>query len=141
MVVFEFSKKMPMLDQMISGLQSFSVIDCLRSNKKDLEPLFVQSAVFVPNADVLLESIEPEFSEAGSNRKDKEVDVFKFFHDFVKDLHSDGPGKCMKHSILIFVYDVWSIHNFTTFYFIGHAYGGARISHQACDCTQLHKQD
>ena len=92
MVVFDFSKKMPMLDQMISGLQSFGVLDCLRSNKKDLEPLFVQSAVFVPNAEVLLESIEAEFSEAGSNRKDKEVDVFKFFHDFVEDLHCDGPG-------------------------------------------------
>ena len=82
MVAFEFSKKMPMLEQMISGLQSFGIVECLRSNKKDLEPLFVQSAVFVPNAKVLLESIEAEFSAAGSNKKDKEVDVFKFSHDF-----------------------------------------------------------
>lgn len=88
--MFEFSKKMPMLDQLISGLQSFGVLECIRNNRKELETVFVQSTVFTPTADVLLQSIETEFSETGSNKKEEEINIFKYFSDFVED--SEGSG-------------------------------------------------
>ena len=85
--MYDFSRYLPMLDQLITGLGSFGIIDALREDKASMEQLFVakHSPCFVPSADQLLDGIKADFSEDGSNRKDKEVDVHKFFCDFLQD--------------------------------------------------------
>jgi hypothetical protein len=52
-----------------------------------MEALFVaaHSTMFVPTADQLLDSIYGAFSDDGSNHKEKEIDIYKYFCDFVQD--------------------------------------------------------
>lgn len=89
----EVCKLLPMLDQLISGLESFGLLETVRDKKSVLEPLFVaeRSGCFMPTADLLLDSIDGLFSDKGSNLKAKEVDIFKFFSDFIQDC-SDTEG-------------------------------------------------
>ncbi|XP_028402261.1 uncharacterized protein LOC114525236 [Dendronephthya gigantea] len=89
-VMYDFSRYLPMLDQLAAGLSSFGVMDALRENRLIMEALFVakHSKYYMPTTDQFLDGIYAVFSEDGSNRKDKEVDVHKFFCDFVQD--TDG---------------------------------------------------
>lgn len=86
-VMYDFAKYLPMMDQLITGLGSFGVIDAARENKVVMEALFVvkHSINFVPTADQLLDSIDGVFGEDGSNHKEKEIDIFKYFCDFLQD--------------------------------------------------------
>ncbi|CAB3978943.1 G2 M phase-specific E3 ubiquitin- ligase-like [Paramuricea clavata] len=86
-VMYDFSRYLPMLDQLTAGLSSFGVMDAVKENRVIMEALFVakHSTCFVPTTDQFLDGIDAAFSEDGSNRKDKEVDIHKFFCDFVQD--------------------------------------------------------
>ena len=86
-VLYDFARHLPMLDQFATGLSSFGVLDVMKQNRPIMEALFVakHSNFFVPITDKFLDRIDAEFSEDGSNRKDKEVDIHKFFCDFVQD--------------------------------------------------------
>jgi hypothetical protein len=85
--MYDFSRYLPMLDQFTAGLSSFGVMDAVKENRVIMEALFVakHSTCFVPTTDQFLDGIDAAFSEDGSNRKDKEVDIHKFFCDFVQD--------------------------------------------------------
>ena len=90
----EVCKLLPMLDQLIYGLELFGFLETLRDKKYVLEPLFVaeRSKCFLPTADLLLDNIDGQFSDEGSNHKAKEVDIFKLFTDFIQDC---GEAECM----------------------------------------------
>lgn len=91
--MYEFSSKMPMLDQMVEGLRSFGMLGCIKQNAKLLEQVFTSSATFSVHAELFLENIVGNFSEAGSNYKEVEINIFKFFSDYVEDC--DDPGKVL----------------------------------------------
>jgi len=87
----EFQTIMPMLDQLRMGLESFCVLEALQSNKGILQPLFVEgSSIFKPTRDVILDNVVVEFSEDGTNAKIKEIDIFKYFSDFIMDCSETG---------------------------------------------------
>lgn len=73
----EFQTIIPMLDQLRMGLESFCLLEEVRSSKDILEPLF-------------LDSVVAEFSEDGTNAKTKEINIFKYFHDFIMDCSETG---------------------------------------------------
>ena len=85
--MYDFARYIPMLDQLTTGLSSFGVIDAVKENRVIMEPLFVakHSTYFVPTTDQFLDDTDAAFREDGSNRKEKEVDIHKFFCDFVQD--------------------------------------------------------
>ena len=68
-----------MLDQMIEGLRSFGVLQCIKKHPDLLQPVFAKSSIFSVNAETFLESMQGEFSEPGSNTKEAEVNIYKFF--------------------------------------------------------------
>lgn len=76
-----------MLDQVRMGLESFCLLEAIRNNKTILQPLFVAqgSPRFNPTRDLILDNAVALFSEDGTNAKMKEIDIFKFFHDFIMD--------------------------------------------------------
>ena len=85
-VMTEFQTIIPMLDQLRMGLESFCLLEALQSKKKILQPLFLEgSSFFKPTRDLILDSVVAEFSEDGTNAKIKEIDIFKYFHDFIMD--------------------------------------------------------
>ncbi len=75
--MFDFAKRLPMMHQLVSGLNSFGVVEAARANKAVMEGLFVagHSTMFVPTADQLLDSIYGAFSDDGSNHKENEIDT------------------------------------------------------------------
>ena len=81
---------MPMLDQMIEGLRSFGMFECIKENAKLLEPVFAKSSIFSVNAETFLGSMVGEFSETGSNTKEVEINVYKFFNDYIEDCEYSG---------------------------------------------------
>jgi hypothetical protein len=84
---------MPMLDQMVEGLRSFGVLGCIKQNAKLLKPVFTNYATFKVQAEIFLENIVGDFSETGSNFKEVEVNIFKYFSDYVEDC--EDPGKIL----------------------------------------------
>ena len=73
-----------MMDQLINGLGSFGVIDAATENKVVMEAIFVAKHS-INFADQFLDNIDGDFSEDGSNHKEREIDIFKFFCDFLQD--------------------------------------------------------
>ena len=84
--MFEFSRKMPIIDQMINGLRSFGALDCIKANTNKLEPVFVAYKASFANSEVIINSIVADFSETGSNNKEKEIDILKFFNDYIEEM-------------------------------------------------------
>ena len=89
----EFQTIIPMLDQLRMGLESFCLLEEVRSNKDILQPLFVEGIIsFKPTRDLTLDSVvaDHEFSKDGTNAKIKEMDIFKYFQDFIMDCSETG---------------------------------------------------
>lgn len=87
--MYEFSKRMPMLDQISCGLQLFGILDSIKKHQQLLEPVFTDSSFFKPSADTFLGNMLGNFSEQGSNAKLVEIDIYKYFTDFIED------GECL----------------------------------------------
>ena len=88
--MYEFTKRMPMLHQISSGLQAFGILDAIKKHPKLLEPVFTKSSFFKLNADTFIDNMEGSFSEDGSNDKLAEIDVYKYFTDFIEDCECSG---------------------------------------------------
>ena len=102
-VVFEFSKLMPMLNQIIDGLRCFGTYDLIKEFPDFLEPVFVQSGCFSLTPEEFLEDIKGEFSENGSNYKQQEINIFKYFHDYVEG-KSEETRNVVNHCLKYFKY-------------------------------------
>ena len=76
-----------MIDQLISGLDSFGVLAELRKHREIMEPLLTidGAANFLVTSDLLLDHLTIECSPQGSNRKAPEIDVHKYFCDYIQE--------------------------------------------------------
>ena len=99
--MYEFTKRMPMLHQISSGLQAFGILDAIEKHPKLLEPVFTKSSFFKPNADTFIDNMVGSFSEDGSNDKLAEIDVYKYFTDFIEDCECSGKYIINKNMQLI----------------------------------------
>ena len=79
--MYDFSKYLPIFDQLTNGLCVFGVMDAMRKDKNIMKPLFVatHSAYFMPTADQMFDGLDAAFSQDCSNQKEKEADIYKFF--------------------------------------------------------------
>ena len=92
-----------MLDQIIEGLRSFGVLECIKKNAELLEPVFPKSTIFSADAQSFLESLCGEFSESGSNNKQLEINIFKYFQDYIEDCECCGKFYLAYHIFLLIV--------------------------------------
>ena len=88
--MFDVAKFLPMLDQFVTGLNVNDTLKMIKQNKDVMKHLFTMSEKFVPSVDYLLDHIHGEFSEDGSNKKTKEIDIFKHFTDYIEDIGFSG---------------------------------------------------
>ena len=79
-----------MLDQMIEGLRFFGMLECIMENAELLEPVFAKSTIFSVKAETFLETMRGEFSESGLNTKEVEINIYKFFSDYIEDCEYSG---------------------------------------------------
>ena len=87
MVITGVTKKLAMNDQLISGLESFGVLAKLQKNQEIMEPLFTLdgAANSLVTADLLLDHMTIEWSPESSNKKAQEIDVHKYFCDYIQE--------------------------------------------------------
>ena len=92
--MYDFATYLPMLDQLIIGLNYCDVMVAVKENRIVMEPIFVAkyASWFCPSANTLLDEITADFREDGSNLKMKEIDTFRFFNDLLQDLECDSAG-------------------------------------------------
>lgn len=79
-----------MLNQIMDGLHCFGTCALIKEFPELLEPVFVQCGCFILKPEEFLEAIRGEFSEPGSNLRQQEIDVYKYFNDYVEDEYHDG---------------------------------------------------
>ena len=79
-MLFDFSIKMLMLDQMIEGLRSLRMLECIRKNAELLEPVFAKATIFSANTEIFLKTMLGDFSESGSNSKEIEINIYKYLN-------------------------------------------------------------
>ena len=78
------------LSQFEQGLKLHGVLDVLKRNPKCGQ--IVMCPIHQPPSveEFLMSIVEPEYHPEGSNRKEREVDVFMYFTQFLEELHSEG---------------------------------------------------
>ncbi|XP_028390714.1 uncharacterized protein LOC114515623 [Dendronephthya gigantea] len=86
LVITGVSKILTMVDQLISGLESYGVLAELRKNNKVMEPLVTinEAKKFLVTSDLLLDHLLIEGSPEGSNKKLLEINIHKFFCDYIQ---------------------------------------------------------
>lgn len=73
------------------GLELFCFFEEVRSSKDILEFFFVEGRIsFKLIRDFIFDSVVAEFSEDGINVKIKEINIFKYFYDFIMDCSEIG---------------------------------------------------
>lgn len=92
MVITGVSKILAMIDQLIIGLGSFGVLVELRKHREIMEPLLTQdgAASFMVTPDLLLDHLYVDCSPEGSNNKISEIDVHKYFCDYIQGVAIRG---------------------------------------------------
>ena len=80
---------MPQLMQLQSGLDSCGVLTSICTYPDLWKPLFIPSINSKMQAEDFLEEINVHYS-ASQLKKEKEIDIFKFFCDVVQSYDSEG---------------------------------------------------
>ena len=80
---------LPALHHLTSGLDIHGLLAVIRNNETAFEECFVKRNRKLVVED-LLGIISTEFSENGSNKFEKEVDIYKYFIDFLEYCSDNG---------------------------------------------------
>ena len=86
------------LSEINNGLTCYNLLNIIRENGDLFYSVFCPSNVFTWTHETSQKIITPKFSDAGSNKKIVEMNVYKFFLDMVECIFMDG--KCMIELIL-----------------------------------------
>lgn len=87
------SKVEPMLStlsEICNGLSCYNVLSLIRANSDIFYAVFCPSKVFTWTYEMFQQLIKPIFSENGSNKRNAEVCVYKYFIDMVEYIFMDG---------------------------------------------------
>ena len=76
-----------------NGLTCYNLLNIIRENGDLFYSVFTPSNVFTRTHEIFQKTITPRFSDAGSNKKIVEINVYKFFLDMVEFIFKDS--KCM----------------------------------------------
>ena len=79
-----------MMDQLTSGLASFGVLDKIKQHRDAMEGLLTLegAANFKLTSEILLDNLIVEFSPEGSNKKIPEINIHKYFCDYVQEVET-----------------------------------------------------
>ncbi|CAL8242069.1 unnamed protein product [Merluccius merluccius] len=94
-VLHSTMRVIPMLDQLRKGLQLYDLPKIIKTHQDLCLPLFVPGEDDEADAAFLLESSRPVFSEIGSAKHQKEVNIMNFLQDYLQeteDSEQEGPS-------------------------------------------------
>ena len=78
------------LEQLVAGLNHFDLISKIKENRNIFKFIFCHSKAFTWSYDMLVEKFKVKWSDAGSNRKNKELPVYKHFLEMLERCYYDG---------------------------------------------------
>ena len=76
----------PMVDQLREGLELHGIMDIIKADRANWQPIFTPSDTFAIDADSFLDNVLPLYSDVGSNKHEKEIDTYKAFSDCVQSM-------------------------------------------------------
>ena len=79
-----------MMDQLTSGLMLFGVLEQIKIHREVMAKMLTieGAAHFQITADKILDNIIVDGSPEGSNKKSEEINIHKFFCDYVQDVET-----------------------------------------------------
>lgn len=81
------------INEISKGLECYGLLTLMKKHTVLFKHVFCQSFLFIWTSELFMEKLTPQFSEEGSNRKLKEINVFKLFRDFLECCFEDGECK------------------------------------------------
>ena len=78
------------LSEICNGLSCYNVLSLIKANSDIFYAVFCPSQVFSWTCEMFQQLIKPIFSENGSNKRNAEVCVYKYFIDMVEHIFMDG---------------------------------------------------
>ena len=96
----------PAVQQITDGLKTFGLLSKIKDHSPIFKPVFCGSEELKWNFDIVEEMFLPSFSEAGSNKKELEVDCYKAFLDGLEMLYH---SKCIAIKSIIFFIIFYSL--------------------------------
>ncbi len=88
----------PMVDQIREGLDVHGIVEILKEDRVNWQPIFTPSDTFSIDGDTFLDNVIPMYSDAGSNKYEKEINTYKAFSDCVQSMAHD----CEYFSVLTY---------------------------------------
>ncbi|KAL2085761.1 hypothetical protein ACEWY4_019081 [Coilia grayii] len=88
---------LPILQQLCCGLKLYNLLDMVRAEKDICRQLFVQQFCRKVDADFLVSSLAPIFSELGTVKRQRESTIVNHLQDFIQDLEDEDTGSDKLH--------------------------------------------
>ncbi|XP_041849877.1 uncharacterized protein LOC121645464 [Melanotaenia boesemani] len=80
---------LPMLQQICSGMKLYGLLNLVQQESEICRQLFVPGSFGKVDADFLVKSLSPVFSENGTMRRQRESRIIDFLQDFVQDMEDE----------------------------------------------------
>jgi len=80
------------LEQFVSGLETYGLLNVIRSNKSLFAPIFCQSDLLKWKFDVFGDLLDPQYGETGSSKKSSEINTMKAFNDAMESIFYEERG-------------------------------------------------
>uniref|UniRef100_A0A8C1XYB6 Uncharacterized protein n=1 Tax=Cyprinus carpio TaxID=7962 RepID=A0A8C1XYB6_CYPCA len=101
-VLHSTTRLIPMLQQIRKGLELYGLVDQMAANPEACRSLFVPGNIIKPDADFIMMSVQPNFSEKGTSKERTERKIINFLQDFLQEVETSGT-----------IYFIVCIHNYT----------------------------
>ena len=81
---------LPMLDQIIEGLNLYNILQIMRENSHLFQYVFCENKCLAWTFEKFEEFAIPKYSEEGSSKRSMEINTFKTFMDFMESSFYEG---------------------------------------------------
>ncbi|XP_073730786.1 G2/M phase-specific E3 ubiquitin-protein ligase-like [Misgurnus anguillicaudatus] len=89
-VLHSTTRLIPILQQLQNGMRLYGLVDQMGANTEIFRELFVPGNITKPDADFMMMSCKPLFSEKGTSKERSERKVINFFQDFLQEIEVDA---------------------------------------------------
>ncbi|XP_076740306.1 uncharacterized protein LOC106676427 isoform X2 [Maylandia zebra] len=89
-VLHSTTRLIPMLQQLRKGMELYGLVNLMAVNPEACHSLFVPGKILKPDADFIMMSCQPHFSEKGTSRERTERKIINFLQDFLQEIEVSG---------------------------------------------------
>ncbi|CAI5637638.1 unnamed protein product [Oreochromis niloticus] len=106
-VLHSTTRLIPMLQQLRKGMELYGLVNLMAVNPEACHSLFVPGKILKPDADFIMMSCQPHFSEKGTSRERTERKIINFLQDFLQEIEASDCFLFRKDFRNIFKHHRW----------------------------------